>query len=242
MAAPPTIRKGNTGAAVTLLQKKLGLPLATFGNFDSYTEERVKAFQKSRGLTQDGIVGPKTWTALGVTSYTEPTTTTTRPGSGGILWDTLYGGGGATGGAGGGSQKPAAAAIAEGSTVRFTANVLNALGGRALFVSQSVLDRLSAALMRRGYANANADSTYSEATIEATLTQGKTSTTAMAQDLISAGNDADCPVGNVRVEITGTPGSGGVPPGTPPKKKNNNDVLVIGAVAVIALALFMPRN
>ena len=36
------------------------------GVFGPLTRAAVLAFQKSKGLVQDGIVGRKTWTALGV--------------------------------------------------------------------------------------------------------------------------------------------------------------------------------
>jgi len=36
------------------------------GIFGPRTQNAVIAFQRSRGLVQDGIVGIKTWTALGV--------------------------------------------------------------------------------------------------------------------------------------------------------------------------------
>lgn len=38
--------------------------LAIDGSFGGNTEFAVKAFQKARGLVQDGIVGPKTWSQL----------------------------------------------------------------------------------------------------------------------------------------------------------------------------------
>ena len=37
------------------------------GIFGPLTEEAVKEFQKRKGLTADGVVGAKTWAALGVT-------------------------------------------------------------------------------------------------------------------------------------------------------------------------------
>lgn len=68
MACPPTVRKGSTGSAVTNLQQRLvsrGYSLVVDGIFGNATHDAVVRFQRSRGLTQDGIVGPLTWSALG---------------------------------------------------------------------------------------------------------------------------------------------------------------------------------
>lgn len=59
-----TIKLGSRGNDVKTLQAKLNL--IADGIFGPITEETVKHFQKSNGLTPDGIVGPKTWTKLGV--------------------------------------------------------------------------------------------------------------------------------------------------------------------------------
>ena len=70
----PTIRKGATGELVIALQKLLiGFGYGGYlseknpadGIFGGKTEETVKAFQRDNGLKADGIVGPKTWAALG---------------------------------------------------------------------------------------------------------------------------------------------------------------------------------
>ena len=61
-----TLKLGSRGTDVITLQKKLNLHQD--GIFGSLTEEAVKEFQKSNGLTVDGIVGTKTWAKLGVTS------------------------------------------------------------------------------------------------------------------------------------------------------------------------------
>lgn len=58
------LKFGSRGAEVIALQKKLNL--MADGIFGKLTEEAVKEFQKSRGLTPDGIVGPKTKSALGM--------------------------------------------------------------------------------------------------------------------------------------------------------------------------------
>lgn len=72
----PTIRRGATGDLVIELQKRLnnemGAGLTVDGVFGKKTEEAVKAFQSTHGLKADGVVGPKTWAALGVTEWEEP--------------------------------------------------------------------------------------------------------------------------------------------------------------------------
>lgn len=60
---PRTIKKGSTGAAVKVLQSALG-GLTIDGKYGAKTDEKVRAFQKKKGLTVDGIVGPKTWRAV----------------------------------------------------------------------------------------------------------------------------------------------------------------------------------
>lgn len=69
----PTLRKGSRGAAVADLQRRLtaagfnsGAP---DGDFGSITLAAVKSFQRSRGITVDGIVGSQTWGQL----YAQPT-------------------------------------------------------------------------------------------------------------------------------------------------------------------------
>lgn len=59
-----TLRKGDQGAEVVTLQK--ALHLYPDGIFGEITKNAVIAFQKSKGLASDGIVGAKTWAALGV--------------------------------------------------------------------------------------------------------------------------------------------------------------------------------
>lgn len=58
-----TIKIGSVSEDVISLQKKLGI--ASSGIFDKSTEEAVKQFQRKHKLSVDGIVGPKTWSALG---------------------------------------------------------------------------------------------------------------------------------------------------------------------------------
>ena len=68
---PPTIRRGDDGDAVKLLQENFRFldiivgPVAVDGDFGAITETAVKTFQEWWGtLTVDGIAGPLTWTAL----------------------------------------------------------------------------------------------------------------------------------------------------------------------------------
>ena len=66
----PTLKKGNKGEYVKLLQNELivrGYPLPRYGadgDFGSETEKAVKQFQRDHGLKVDGIAGSKTWAAL----------------------------------------------------------------------------------------------------------------------------------------------------------------------------------
>ncbi len=61
------LQLNGSGDAVAELQRLLGaagFPCAADGQFGSQTASAVTAFQASRGLTADGVVGPETWTAL----------------------------------------------------------------------------------------------------------------------------------------------------------------------------------
>ena len=60
-----TIKKGSRGTDVTTLQKKLGI--VADGVFGTDTERAVKSWQVRHGLIPDGIVGPSTWSSLGIT-------------------------------------------------------------------------------------------------------------------------------------------------------------------------------
>lgn len=58
-----TIKQGSKGADVKYLQSKLGL--AQDSIFGPATKAKVVAWQRSKGLVADGIVGAKTWAKLG---------------------------------------------------------------------------------------------------------------------------------------------------------------------------------
>ena len=71
----PTLRRGDSGEAVTYLQTLLcdvGETLTADGKFGSKTEQAVKDFQRISGLTVDGVVGPKTWDELEKATEHEP--------------------------------------------------------------------------------------------------------------------------------------------------------------------------
>jgi peptidoglycan hydrolase-like protein with peptidoglycan-binding domain len=55
-----TLKKGDEGADVVVLQKALGV-LDPDGDFGSVTDTWVRAFQAACGLKADGVVGPMTW-------------------------------------------------------------------------------------------------------------------------------------------------------------------------------------
>ena len=63
------LHKGSMGNSVKQLQTALnkhGAKLKADGNFGPATLAAVKKFQEKSKLTVDGVVGPKTWAALGV--------------------------------------------------------------------------------------------------------------------------------------------------------------------------------
>ncbi|MDD2628387.1 MAG: peptidoglycan-binding domain-containing protein [Clostridia bacterium] len=64
----PLVKNGSRGAYVLILQdslNSLGYPTRGLdGIFGSGTRSAVVAFQRSKGLSTDGIVGCKTWTTL----------------------------------------------------------------------------------------------------------------------------------------------------------------------------------
>lgn len=60
-------KKGNTSTYIGTIQRALGI--TDDNKFGSQTQSKVIAFQKSKGLVADGIVGAKTWKALFGTDF-----------------------------------------------------------------------------------------------------------------------------------------------------------------------------
>jgi peptidoglycan hydrolase-like protein with peptidoglycan-binding domain len=63
----PLVKRGQSMFPVRSLQQLLRArnhPVAVDGIFGPNTEAAVKAFQQSKGLAADGIVGPQTWPRL----------------------------------------------------------------------------------------------------------------------------------------------------------------------------------
>jgi peptidoglycan hydrolase-like protein with peptidoglycan-binding domain len=58
----PTLMQGDDGPAVAYMQSLL--PHSHDGDFGPVTDGEVREFQRTRGLTVDGVVGPATWDAL----------------------------------------------------------------------------------------------------------------------------------------------------------------------------------
>ncbi|HEY0640730.1 MAG TPA: peptidoglycan-binding protein [Pseudonocardiaceae bacterium] len=70
LPAWPQLSSGSSGSNVTSAQYLLrqhGHNIAADGQFGPATDSAVRAFQQSRGLTVDGIIGPNTWGALIIT-------------------------------------------------------------------------------------------------------------------------------------------------------------------------------
>ncbi len=56
---------GMNGVKVRMVQQRLGFPDSAWETMDARTREAVARFQKRNGLRADGVVGPKTWAAMG---------------------------------------------------------------------------------------------------------------------------------------------------------------------------------
>jgi hypothetical protein len=70
------LERGDSGPAVKRLQRRLRVTPAD-GEFGSATERAVRRFQRRRGLTADGVVGPQTRGALGLRAVASTAAETT---------------------------------------------------------------------------------------------------------------------------------------------------------------------
>ena len=68
------VRSGDSGVVVKQIQQIVGAP--EDGAFGPVTEEAVRDYQRDQGLVVDGIVGPKTGSAMGLTGGAESTGST----------------------------------------------------------------------------------------------------------------------------------------------------------------------
>ena len=70
LALPATIRLGSVGAGVELVQYELSRVLILSGSQDvdgqlgPRTAQAVRDYQQLKALAVDGVVGPRTWTAM----------------------------------------------------------------------------------------------------------------------------------------------------------------------------------
>ena len=108
------LRQGSRGPAVTALQRTLsglGFTLRADGDFGPLTAGQVRAFQRSKGLSADGVVGPQTLRALeqaaGGASPAPPPPSSGSPSTGGSSSS-----GGIIAGLGGTGSGPGGSAIA----------------------------------------------------------------------------------------------------------------------------------
>lgn len=62
MPGSRTLRRGDEGSDVYYLQGRLGVQID--GKFGPGTENAVRTYQGTHGLSPDGVVGPKTWRSL----------------------------------------------------------------------------------------------------------------------------------------------------------------------------------
>ncbi len=78
LAQPPNLYWGSTGKDVINLQTKLKqwgyYKGVVDGNFGASTAAAVKEFQRKNGISADGVVGPGTWSALGIGGKPRPVT------------------------------------------------------------------------------------------------------------------------------------------------------------------------
>ena len=117
-AQAATWRQGSTGETVRTIQTKLQrwgyYDGEIDGIFGSATAEAVRYFQRKNGLAVDGVVGPATLKALGMSTGSGSSGSTSQSGSLDLLARVGGGPGGALqrpGGGGGGDPQPGGAPL-----------------------------------------------------------------------------------------------------------------------------------
>jgi hypothetical protein len=88
------IKKGMKGDIVKKIQEHLnkhGASLKADGKFGPKTKAAVESFQSKKGLTIDGVVGPKTWLELVKDKSSTTTTTTPKPEEDDFKQEDIYG-------------------------------------------------------------------------------------------------------------------------------------------------------
>ncbi len=58
------LTEGMNGVKVRMVQQRLGMSDSAWETMDAATRTKVERFQKRKGLTVDGVVGPQTWAAM----------------------------------------------------------------------------------------------------------------------------------------------------------------------------------
>jgi hypothetical protein len=77
-ASTAVLNKGSRGAVVARVQRALGV--SPTGYFGSRTRAAVRSFQRAHGLIVDGIAGPQTLAALGISAAPAPVAKTAAAG------------------------------------------------------------------------------------------------------------------------------------------------------------------
>ena len=88
--APPTLKFGDKGPAVQILQNALRVPkVHAKGFFNRKTQRAVKAFQLRMGIRASGVVNAPTWAALGPSVSRDAARTAAAAPADGLPWQTF---------------------------------------------------------------------------------------------------------------------------------------------------------
>tara|TARA_R110002072_G_scaffold35722_2_gene105394 strand:+ start:99 stop:1247 length:1149 start_codon:yes stop_codon:yes gene_type:complete len=177
------LRQGSRGPAVEALQRSLsglGFTLRADGDFGPLTAGQVRAFQRSRGLRPDGIVGPQTLAALeqALGASSTPSPGSSSPGSSS-------------------SGSPAPSPSPTGGLVPALGGSGNAIGGSAIFnrvgsASGAQREALFLAQLQQRATPASMN-TFQKITLHGRDAQGQAHVLEVwvSPDYLSVGTDAD---------------------------------------------------